>query len=77
MRDGENENETEGDRIFITTLSLAEPPDPVQVIVSVADDTVAAVVDTDPLGLIVPDHPPEAVQEVAFVDIQVITAELL
>lgn len=29
-----------------------------------------ALIDSDPLALFVPDHPPDAVQEVAFVDVQ-------
>jgi hypothetical protein len=55
---------------FTTTLSIAEPPDPVQVIVYVVDDVIA-LGEKDPLVPAVPPHPPEAIQEVAFVEVQV------
>jgi len=65
---------------FVTpTLTLFEtlPPGPVQVMVYVCEDVISDV-EIEPLVPLEPVHPPDAVQEVAFSDVQVkATEELL
>jgi hypothetical protein len=63
---------TVGAGVVTVTLADAEPLPPVPVQVSVKDCVaVRAPVDWDPLVPKVPDQPPEAVQEVALVDVHV------
>ena len=50
--------------------TLSEPPAPVQDRLNVAF-AVSAAVCAEPLTAFVPDHPPEAVQDVVFDDVQV------
>ena len=67
----------DSDEVFITTLSDAAPPAPLQVRVYVFEldkFEVDILPEKIPFS---PDQSPEAVQEVVFVDVQVKTAELL
>lgn len=61
---------------FAVTLSDDVPPLPVQVIVNVVDDVILDV-DADPEVPRDPDQPPEAVQDVASVDVQLSITGLL
>ena len=63
-----------GDDVTLTVLNcVAGPPFPVQLRVYVV--VVVGSIDSLPLVAFVPDQPPLAAQEVAFVDDQLITAD--